>query len=277
MSCGGSYRAPVSLLLSLPLLLTACKDPIAAPTEMSDLSIWLFANFESDDPALPEAMANLQTFLAGLDLSGSYGDRSYDIAPLAEEHIADVQHPDTDLVYTFTLGMVAESAFTPAQHTQVHILEDQTPVEPTSPNLYQREFLEPADPSCYPDRGCDGIRTMNDIIKENVFSTIPYEMNKDYRWVDFELDGQPVAGILARSWVQEESFGEGGQSRMPHSYTLDVSLPHGESGSIRWLVLWALVEIDGISQESIAGTTKYGMNKLQQATEEWLEDYYDAR
>ena len=89
------------------------------------------------------------------------------------------------LLYICTCSYL-RAKFTPDDHTRIQLLTDHTPVEPNSPDNYQREFLDGTD-GCWANRGCETLRTLNDVTKTNAVFTIPYVMNKDFRWIDLNL------------------------------------------------------------------------------------------
>jgi hypothetical protein len=162
---------------------------------------------------------------------------------------------------------------------------DQTPVEPGSPNLYQRSFLEGTD-ACWADGGCEFLRTRNHLTKENiVLGEITYDMPKDYRWIDLALpdpstvpegeepvnEGTPRWGLVARSWVEAEAWNVDGDRAILQSYSLEIWAP-GE-GTLRMLALWAESDTGGeIDEAIIANTTRSGIDDIFQAQEAWMSD-----
>ena len=61
------------LICSLVLALSACKPPPEAPTELGELTLFLFANFDDPDPLVMQAgmvniLAFLEDFESGVDL-----------------------------------------------------------------------------------------------------------------------------------------------------------------------------------------------------------------
>ncbi len=264
-------------LTGLVLLALGCKPPADAPTELDELTVFLFRNWEAqEEGALEMGMFNLQAHFASMDLDVAYGDRSYQIENLATDDLVGVSPPDgADPADCYGIGLVAGSAFTPEQNSQAIVLVDQTPVEPFAPDVYERIFLDPADPSCFPTRDCLVLRTNNVIIKKNSLMEIPYEMIKDYRWVELAEDGLPgtgVFGILGRTWLEERGVGENGNNTIEQSYSIDVFLPgaHGGWQAYRYLGLWnettgAVEDPDAVMQLAL-----WGMSGMFEETEAWL-------
>ena len=266
-------RLRTSLLL-IPLLCTpglACSPAPEAPTELSDLCAYLFREYENPDPRVRGAgMANLRDFFTDVDLEQSWQDLSYAVDDLTEADVVDVERPDVDPADTLPVAMVTGSAFSPVEHTAVVVLPDQTPVEPHSPNLYDRTFVEPTDPSCFPDRSCEVLRATNDIYRENAFVSLMHFTHKDFRWVELGAEeGSGEWGILARSWLPESAVGDSGNVQVTQNYSIDVFLPV-DDGAVRFLALYAETHIDGIGEDTIEYTTRLGLHQMFDATEEYL-------
>jgi len=268
--------------LSIPLLVMAigCKPPPEAPTELDDLSAYLFRNWETEEEGVLEVgMYNLQQHLSGIDLDVGFNDRSYQLTVLADSDIDDaVTTPDgADPADCLGVGVVAGSLFDPDQQTLAIIQADQTAIEPNSPGQYDRIFLDPTDPSCFPDRSCTVLRTNNDLRKENALMDIPYEMIKDFRWVELSVDGEPGSGswgILARTWVPERGVGEGGNNTIEQSYSIDVVVPavNGDWAAYRYMGLWSQSTGTIEGEDLVMGALKMGMSDLFEQTDEWLEE-----
>jgi hypothetical protein len=271
---------PLPLVLSgLSLLVAGCKAPPDAPTELDELTSYLFRNWEAqEEGALEVGMFNLQALFADMDLDVGYGDRSYQIENLSSDDIAGLTPPEgKDPADCYGIGLVAGSAFTPQQNSEAIILADQTPVEPFAPELYDRIFLEPSDPSCFPTRDCLVLRTNNDIIKKNSVMEIPYEMYKDYRWVELSEDGLAgtgVWGILGRTWMDERGVGVSGNNTIEQSYSVDVFLPATSGGwqAYRYLGLWNETTGSVEDPEAVMALALWGMSGMFDETEAWLED-----
>lgn len=267
-------RSTICLMLVLAIGVTTlgCKAPPEAPEELSDLSRYLFREYESEEWGAREAgMGNLAAFFAGQDMDVDWDELSYTVDDLGADDVVDVEHPDRDLTLLMPVGMATLSAFTPEDHSSVIVLTDQTPVEPNSPNTYDRDFTEPTDPSCFPGKDCVLLRSMNDIVKENALMNIPYEMHKDYRWVEL---GEPESGnwgILGRTWCEEVAVGEEGQNEINQSFSVDVFLPQ-DGGTVRFMALWSESVVPGFGEDVIMGTIEYGMHQMFDATEDYLEE-----
>jgi hypothetical protein len=254
----------------------ACKPLPPAPEELSELSTYLFRNFENEDPdVLTAGMNNLAVHFAKVDLDDDWEDLAYTVADLDEDDVADVERPDRDPELCLPVGLVAPSSHKPARHAKVIILADQTPVEPNSPNTYNRSFIEPARPDGFPGRDFELLRSDNEIVKENVLMTIPYTMRKDFRWVDLTLDDEEGQGILARSWCEDEAHAIDGDTIIHQTFSIDVFLPWGKGGreGLRYMALWSDSEVPNVGEDLLQYTLKGGMHDIFVATEAWLDEH----
>jgi hypothetical protein len=263
-------------LTSLLLGAGACSPPPDAPTELDELSAYLFAHFEDDDDrVMPDGLANLDAFFADVDLGLDWADLAYGLDPLTEDDSADVDHPDRDPEGQLPVGLVFQSVHDHADQATVIVLADQSPVEPNSPDTYDRTFMDDGgaalDPGCFTDRGCLVLRTMNDIVKDNLLMTIPYEMHKDFKWIEIGEPGSGQWAIAARSWCEDEAVGEQDNVEINQSFSIDVFLP-GDGGAVRYMALWSESTIPGTDDATIEGTIKYGMHQIFDATEDYLDD-----
>jgi hypothetical protein len=260
-------RTPAACLLSLSLFaLPACSidnaaGPLANPS-FNDAAKFAFARFADPEPAnLAFAVRQFEReiYLA-LDVEAANStDRVMQLDDLDEEDIDDLGTlPDVypegfDLAgqpiilsRTFPLAVARLSIHLPADHVSYMILSDQTPVEPSSPDHYDRTFLDGTD-GCFPDRSCDRLLTENDLTKDNAALTITYDLIKQYRWVDLNLpdpadfnegdeivnEGETRWAIIARSWDPEVAVGVKGNAAIFQSYSVEVWVPRDGGGFVR--------------------------------------------
>ena len=274
----GSPWRVLPVLCGIGLLLSAgCEEawsPPDAPEELNELSTFLFGNFDSDEGGVLEAgMGNLRTFLAGVDLTGDYEERCYHPSTLSQEEIDTVTNPGRDPAATLPVALAMSSAFPPERNAEVIVMDDQTMVEPASPDLYDREFVDPTDPSCFPDHGCDRLETHNTILKDYHLLELLYEMPKSFRWVEMDTPGSGEWAVMGRSWIEQEWWDEDVLIGLLQSYSLDVTYPVGD-GAVRYLSLWPETYIDGLkdTDDFILSTTADGMNDMFVATETYISE-----
>jgi hypothetical protein len=260
-----------------PILLCVCalaagcakkRDP--APTEMTDLVRFLFANWE--DPAvLPEAVDNLGGWIdENIDTPEATDGLLLDV--LTEEDISSVDHPDKPLTDVLGVAGEAHSAFPVEDHAAYLVLADQTFSNPQQYKTYVRTITEgKANAFAKGEVDDDGelIRTMNDITTATLGIEIPYTMHKDYRWVE----GETERAVIGRAWIEERSCNDGGSNCVEHTYSIDVFYADGAQKSQRMTASWSDVGTsipvsDDLKVASLAG----GIQNVFQKSEEFLED-----
>lgn len=271
----------------LALSLVACRreSPKADP-EFSDALAYLLGGF---DTAAEADLAFVLRDLEGqihedMDLSASNPvDRSLIPARLTEADVADIERSNDsrDLSAAVPVAVAFSSTYGVEEHAGLQVLSDQTPVEPYSPEHYVRSFVEGRD--CFEGRGCDVLRTSNDLTKENFLMTVDYVLLKDFRWVDLGLPdpsdataapGPERLAILGRSWTDRAYDGRDGNSHILQSFTVEVWIPSG-GGTLRMQALWAETVFDGLSvtDDAVIATTRDGMDKNFEAVEDYLSEH----
>ncbi len=206
-------------LTPLVLLFGCAKPPPEAPTEMSDLSRFLFRSF--DDPeALAAGLDNLQLVLADTELTADDpADRSWLLDPLNEADLAAVTIPEGRLPSdVLTMGLAYDSPWAIDLHPSYMILSDLTVISDTAV-VYERTFAS-GDGSCFSDASCELIETDNFIDRETTFFKMEYSFFKDYRWVQRDQG----RAILSRGWIAESAHGDGGSNHLWQNYETDVWL-----------------------------------------------------
>jgi hypothetical protein len=262
------------------LLLIACKAPPADP-EFNDAAVEAIRQFNAEDPVvLAFAVRQLESVLADVDPDGSLVDRSSEPERLTDADVDGYgEHPDLDPALAIGVSVTHFSAEPMAGHVRVQTLADQTPIEPNSPEVYDRILLEGAD--CWADVSCEFLRTENPLIKDNAAMTLDYTLWKDFRWVDLNLpspsevpdgetatnDGDPRWAIVGTSWIKEETVAQDGTSIL-QSYSLEVWIP-SDDGTLRNMALWSETD-SSFSEDIIASTTRSGIQGIFDAADEWL-------
>ncbi len=252
------------------LLLLACTPSPAAPPDFAEALRFAFRNFDQDDAA--QLAATVAVLEAGvdeqLDLDApEAADRALTPEPLTADDVAALEWPDgaspTDML---RVAVTRTSAFDLDAHTTIALLDDHTEVEPQSPNSYVRTFVE--GDTCW--RGCDRLRTVNDLVKENVLMSVTCRLRKDYRTLVLE-DGR--AAVLARSWIEEACEGEVGGARVDQSASVEFWLTRDE-GVLRMMSSWAQTTFTGVDfdDELILGTTRVGIDDIFEHQDRWLAE-----
>ncbi len=302
-------------------LMTGCPPTPQANPVFSDATLFTFVEFDDPEPAnLAFAARQLEREIyLSVDVAATnVDDRALAPEPLANEDVAGLDEiPD---VYpegfasegepiqagrALGVAVVGLSGHLPAEHTGYVLLADQVPVEPASPDHYDRTFDEGAD--CFADRSCEFLRTTNDVTKDNAAMTATYILRKDYRWVDLNLpdpaevpEGEPIVNegperwaLIARAWDPEVAIGVAGNTAIYQSYTIEVWLPRdgdgylrdpadenagggtwtGDStggGTVRMMTLWS--ETSFGTSSAVEELTKGGIDDIFVAQDTWLDE-----
>lgn len=237
-----------------------------APTELQDLVEFLFQNWE-DDEVVPEAIDNLGLWLSA-NVDTEEANKGFQLQPLTEEDISTVTHPDHDLSGLIGACAAVRSAFPIEGHATYVPLPDQTFSNPTQYKFYERSLVEGSASSF---EGEDTLRTFNDIETASFGITIPYELKKDYKWVETEQE----RAIFARSWIEDRSCnkdGEGGNC-IEHSYSIDMFYADGDDASLRMTATWSEVDTSiTLPEATLVASLALGLNNVFHATEKFLEE-----
>jgi len=275
-------NASALILLSM----VACKKPSPpADPEFNDALVYTFRAFEDEPAVLAFAVRELEAQLySDLDVDSDDAlDRSVSPDALTEEDIADIEHPSRDPEAALAVAVARSSNNNMNDHVRVQMLKDQTPVEPSSPDKYDRIFLEGDD--CFPDQSCEYLRTENPLIKDNFLMTIDYTLWKDFRWVDLGLpdpseleEGEEAIAessrwaIIARSWTTEPAVGESGNVTIYQSFTIEAWIPN-DDGVLRMMSLWSEADLGfELDDDYIIGVTRDGIDEIFEAADEWIEE-----
>ena len=300
--------------------LLGCQPTPQANPVFSDATIFTFVEFDDPEPAnLAFAVRDLEREVyLSVDVEQSDpADRALSPERLANEDVGSL----TDVPDVYPEGfddagdaiqpgralgvtVVGLSGHLPPPHAGYILLADQVPVEPSSPDHYDRTFDEGAD--CFADRGCEMLRTTNDVTKDNPLMTATYILRKEYRWVDLNLpdpadvpEGDPIVNegaerwaIIARSWDPDVAIGEAGNTAIFQSYTIEIWVPRdgdgyirdpadenlgggtwtgdsAGSGSLRMMTLWS--ETSFGDSTAVANVTIDGIDGIFVAQNDWLD------
>lgn len=302
----------ICILTTVALLVTGCRkaSPPANP-DFDDALAFTFRAFNGEEADLAFAMRQLEEQIyLNMDVEAEREqDRALTPSSLTEDDVFDIERPVRELPDALPVSVATLSAYDPIQHVVIQLEVDQTPVEPYSPDFYDRTFLLGED--CFGDQSCPRLETENNLIKDNLLMTIPYWFYKDFRWVDMNLpnpvdvpdgeeavnEGDPRWGIIAKSWTTESFSGESENAYIHQSFTIEVWIPRdgggfvrdgseqnvdgGEwttdstgGGNLRALALWTEVEFDGlnVTDDAVVGTARKGIDDNFNAQEARLDE-----
>ncbi len=245
------------------VLVGACAPPPEAPVELGALSRYLFQHFD-DVETTADGLLNLEDLLLAAEVEPTtpVDDRVWTL-PAMDIHDVSLlpKRPPRDPAGVLGLGSAFVSAWSASCHAQVHVAEDQLPVEPNAVT-YVRRFPFDDDPSCFPERRCEQVHAVSEVTRSNIVLTLDFELHKTYRWTDVtDTDGAVRAAIVARSWSEESFEGRGGT--LWQSYATDIWLPRPDGGTWRYQAHWSETEINGLGD-----TSDIQLNLNRKATEE---------
>ena len=260
-----------SLFVLLLASLAACAPPPEAPSDLGDLSLFLFAQYETGEDVVADGLVTLNDVLLGLDgvdwdafeVTDPRDGREWSPPLLEGDDLHDVDVPG-DPRDQLPVAVASVSDYRVADHAALVALADQTPIETESSVAYDREFL--SDVACFVDGTCDRVDTHDSIHRQNIVVDLWYEVTKSYVWVD--LPDDRGRAMTARSWAPT-TFSDGGDT-IQQSYNIAVWLPHPR-GSLRYQCLWSSWDIPEIDNDTLViNTTAEGMDERYVLTEEYL-------
>lgn len=258
-----------ALALTLLPLMVGCKEAIVAPTELNELSRFLFVEWDNEDPEVMSAgVTGFDTWSAGVERSpdASLEDRFYSITPITRPDVEGLVNHDLDPAAAPAVAVITTSAFDVADHAGLFGLADQRPLEPSSPDRYDRVITD-GDPDCFAERGegCETLASSNDINRKNVLVNVDYVLTKVWRWVDLE-DGRQA--IAARAYTPDEGSSADPEKYIKQVYTIELWIPT-DSGTTRWLVTWQEAEL-GLDEDTVESLVASSMDDSYEAVEEYL-------
>ncbi len=274
-----------TLPLLIALLLTGCAEPPPeAPTDLSELSLFLFANLNSEDVAvLAVAANNMRDFLNDVDSDGSLDpstDRGTDDEPNRTWGLPVLEGDDfggvagwdgADPALQLPVAVAMRSAYDFDDHGRVLKLTDQTPVEPVSSASYEREFL--TDEDCFVDGSCDTLDARETIYRSNLLLDLEYIQEKEFRRVDISEDDGGGTMLWSRSWTEQQYSEEApGTDTIDQWYGMGIWISDGDT-TLRYNALWGSSSLGNTLQDDfLIGEVADGTEEGLQNTETWLSE-----
>jgi hypothetical protein len=209
------------------LLLVGCAAPPKAPSDLNDLSLFLFREWpDSQAEPMESGITTMQSFLSPLaakgELSGDINARSWQVNPPQKTDLTGITFPAGANPQECVGAAVAfKSAWSIQDHAKLQLQTNQLPAEPTA-TLYTRTFTSPTDPSCFLDQSCVVLNTSNDVTRANPLGTVNLTLMKDFRWVSVKTSSGTLLAFVARSWTEKAAKGSAAGSAILQSYAVDV-------------------------------------------------------
>lgn len=259
-------------VLAATTLVACAAPPPQAPSDLGELSLYLFAQYESDEAVVADGLRHLDDVLHGLDLDWDAFDveddregRQWSPPRLMGSDLSGVDVPGNPEAQ-LPVAVASVSDHPVSDHAALVALPDQTPIEASSSVAYDRELLTDVD--CFITGDCDRVETYDTIHRENILVDVWYEVTKSYLWVDLPDDGGRA--MIARSWAPEVFTGASGTNSIDQSYNLAIWLPHPR-GTLRYQALWSSWTIPALDNDDLViSTTAEGMDERYRLTEQYL-------
>ena len=256
--------------------LMGCKAPPEAPTELSELSRYLYREWSNEEPEVMAAgLRNLMPLFEDVDMTGDVLDRSWALNDLDGDDVALLEtRPDRPPEDCVGVGVAYESRWSTDDHARVQVQADQRPFEPTASEHYDRFFPETDEPECFADRSCEVLETFNEATRENILMKVTFELPKTLRWVEVEPDAW---SFVSRSWYEKPWEGEGGKVILYQSYSLDVWLFRGDGATWRYQTLWSETDLGfGVGEDTVIATVRNGTDQFFRGCDDAIGvEFYD--
>lgn len=254
---------PRPLLTACALGAVACaKAREPAPTEMEALAVFLFERWE-DPAALPEAVDNMGDWVFD-HVDGEDATQGFQLSSIPAAAMSTVPHPD---VPNETVGVVgaARSPFGLDAHATHIPLRDQIWSNPKMYEVYERTLLEGTAADF--EARADLVRTSNAVTTSTLGVTIPYVLFKDYQWVS----GERHEAIVARSWIEDRSCGDGGENCVEHTYSVDLWFADGPDATVRATASWSQLQtFITFGEDTQVATLALGIQNVFEYTDRFL-------
>jgi hypothetical protein len=258
-------------VLSLSLVAGCAKPPPEAPKELGDLALFLFEHFEDEDPAeLAAGLQNLQPFVADTDFALDAKDRAVTLPRLEGAALGSLAIPDgADVEKQVPVALAGMSTHPLDGQKELAVEVNQICIESSSTVWAQREFL--TDEACFADGSCPDLSIAQEVRKENFLAKVWYDQLKDYRTIELEdEDGNVTQALIARSWIEEVSPGDGGESSWDQLFQLDITFEKGGE-SLRWFAMWSSITVAVLSDDSYANLVIDGIEEAYGFGDEFLD------
>lgn len=255
--------------LIVPLALAAgCKTPVEAPAALSDLSEFLFTNFDNADPEVMKAgMVNLDTYLAAQDMTASKNDRSATLPILTGEALGTIVPPTgVDPNLQQPIGFWGESThdFVTLRHAQLD--PNQICMAANSDKYSGRTFT--TDTACFDDGSCDTMKTTNEIRVETAIAKVWLDVNADFLIVHLD-DGRDA--MVSRANMPQSEPTDGGNKAWEQRFTIDAWIPSVDNAAPteRYYAMWS--STTAVTGDIYLNAVKGGLDEYFTNTDAFLD------
>ena len=254
-------------------LLGCAKERPPAPDDLDGMSHFLFKHWEDYDQ-VADGMSVLGGWLETSGREEEATDFGFVLSDLTEEEVVETPHADHPLENLIGVALTGISPFSVEAHGELIARADQRWNSEKTYIQYDRTLHEGTVEGFVPPDGM--IRTDNVIDKSGPFGIhIPYELNKDFRWVETDVGKHAV---VARSWVETEgcSGSDGdGKNCVSLSFSIDIWYGSEENETIRVTATWNFLQTsvdDLLTEEFMVKSMVNGLQDIFQNTDDVLEE-----
>ncbi len=259
--------ARAATLVVLAGLASGCKAPPEAPTQLEELSGYLFEHaWDEDTLELEAGVLNLDTWLkTGTNLESTL--EGYQITAMTQESVDAIDDSDRSVDALVGAAVAAEHTFDAGEVSQAIVVEDQMEVFPKNYKDYSRTYSD--DPTCFP--GIDCLSLTADSSSESSWAgliTVKSDNHIQYRWLEVEDVGWVV---VHRSWLKEPAEVSLAGIDVFAQYFLAVTVPRGD-GSLRLMATWIDSDYGAlpVSEDFAKSQIVNSMQKQGEDVEEFL-------
>jgi hypothetical protein len=258
-----------ALFVGTIALAAGCKPPPEAPTELNELSLYLFANFDAEDEeVVAVGLANLDAFLATQDLTANIDDRAASLATLDGANLGTIVPPaDADPLLQANVAAWASSTNAFDAHKTAVSDPNQVCLAGDSTKYSARTFV--SDLPCFESGECRTLSTVNESRTESVIASVWMDVNADFRMIALE-DGRDV--LVSRGNLPEKAIADNPDESWDQRYTIDAWIPSADGATtLRYYAMWSSATI-GVGADTYAALVKSGIGEYFDNSDAWLTD-----
>ncbi len=256
--------------VALALLAGCGKAPAEAPKDLAKLGLFLYANFDAEDPAEMNAgLANLSDYISGEDLDLEPVDLAVTMPILDGNDLGDLSIPDgVDSEAQIPVALAGESAHNLKKNAELALEKNRVCIDSSTTVWSEREFL--SDKNCWVDGDCETMETLNEVRKENILANVWYDQYTNYRHFTLE-DG--TEAFAAKGWIEEQFPGDKGNSSWDQLYSLEVWITHPNSAkkTQRWQSFWSSITVAGLGDDLYASMVRDGIDDAFTFADEFMD------
>ncbi len=246
----------------------ACDPPPEAPEELSDLTLYLYEHFESEEGELEAGAPVMREFLLDIDPEWDVEDRAVTLPTMAAENLGGAPAtPGADPALQVPVAVMWTSRQGIEPHFDLNVDPNQVCIDSSSSVYHRRTFL--TDPDCFEDASCKRLETVAEIRREEAIADFWYDYYTDVRRV--EVDGEEV--VISRGWLPEFAYSDGGEAIFHQSYMLDVRMAHPDqpSQTLRFYGIWSSLDMTGVTDDLYSILIRNGIQDSYELADDFLD------